>query len=192
MGEVHNDPDRVLHPLRRNAEGGFDRVSWDEALDDIGQRLNDGDRRSRVRLGRLVLRQPGSLLLLAHALGRRLPEGAGTPHYYSAGTQDVNNRFAASALLYGNPVLVPVPDLTRTNFLFIVGANPLVSHGSVLSAPRIREQLLAIEERGGRILVVDPRRTATARQFEHVRGPARHGRLDAAGHAARDLRGRAR
>ena len=95
-------------------------------------------------------------------------DGLGSPHYYSAGSQDVNNRFAASALLYGSPLLVPIPDLNRTDFLLMVGANPLVSHGSVLSAPRDREQLNAIVERGGRVVVVDPRRTETARQFEHL------------------------
>ena len=80
----------------------------------------------------------------------------------------MNNRFAASALLYGTPLLVPIPDLPRTKFLLMVGANPLVSHGSVLSAPRVREQLLDIEARGGRVVVVDPRATETARQFEHL------------------------
>ena len=95
-------------------------------------------------------------------------DGLGSPHYYSAGSQDVNNRFAASALLYGSPLVVPIPDLKRTDFLLMVGANPLVSHGSVLSAPRVREQLNAIVERGGRVVVVDPRRTETARQYEHL------------------------
>ena len=64
--------------------------------------------------------------------------------------------------------MVPIPDLARTEFLLMVGANPLVSHGSVLSAPRVREQLNAVVERGGRIVVVDPRRTETARQYEHL------------------------
>src|SRR5918992_904990 len=86
----------------------------------------------------------------------------------TTGSQDVNNRFAASALLYGSPLVVPIPDLARTSFLLMVGANPLISHGSVLSAPRVRDQLLEIVRRGGRVVVVDPRRSETARQFEHV------------------------
>ena len=64
-------------------------------------------------------------------------DALGSPHLYTAGSQDVNNRFAASALLYGSPLVVPIPDLQRTDFLLIVGANPLVSHGSVLTAPRV-------------------------------------------------------
>jgi formate dehydrogenase len=70
--------------------------------------------------------------------------------------------------MYGTPLVVPIPDLNRTKFLFMVGANPLVSHGSVLTAPRVRDQLNALVKRGGRVVVVDPRRTETARQFEHV------------------------
>ena len=69
-------------------------------------------------------------------------DGLGSPHYYTAGSQDVNNRFAASALLYGTPAGRPDPGPQRArSFLFMVGANPMVSHGSVLTAPRIREQL---------------------------------------------------
>jgi anaerobic selenocysteine-containing dehydrogenase len=168
MAEVQNDPDRVLHPLRRRADGEFERVAWDEALDDIGARLKAiVDERGPDSVG-WYFGNPGAFSYSHTLWVVGFLKALGTTHYYSAGSQDVNNRFAASALLYGSPALVPVPDLTRTAFLLIIGANPLVSHGSVLSAPRIREQLLAIEERGGRVVVVDPRRTATARQFEHV------------------------
>jgi anaerobic selenocysteine-containing dehydrogenase len=70
-------------------------------------------------------------------------------------------------MLYGSPFLIPIPDLARTDFLLIVGANPLVSHGSVMSAPRVKDLLHAIPARGGRVIVVDPRRSETAREFEH-------------------------
>lgn len=169
MLDVQNDPDRVLHPLRRRARGeGFERVSWDEALADIGSRL----RRVRAEHGAgsigWYMGNPGAFSF-AHAFWvKGLLDALGSSHYYTAGSQDVNNRFAASALLYGSPLLVPVPDLTRTRFLLVVGANPLVSHGSLLSAPRVREQLGEIVARGGRVVVVDPRRSETARVFEHV------------------------
>ena len=95
-------------------------------------------------------------------------DAVGSPHSYTASSQDVSNRFAASAFLYGSPFIVPIPDLARTDFLLVIGANPLVSHGSVLSAPRIKDQLHAITDRGGRVVVVDPRRSETARAFEHL------------------------
>ena len=91
-------------------------------------------------------------------------DALGSPHYYTAGSQDVNNRFAASALLYGSPLRRPDPrPAAHGASCSWSGANPLVSHGSVLTAPRVREQLHAIVDRGGRVVVVDPRRTETAR-----------------------------
>ena len=168
MAEVQNDPDRVLHPRKRKRGGGFERGAWDEALDDIGSRLRDVIEDSgRDSIG-WYMGNPGAFSY-SHALwAKGFLDALGSPHYYSAGSQDVNNRFAASALLYGSPLVVPIPDLQRTSLLLMLGANPLVSHGSVLSAPRIREQLLDIEARGGRVVVVDPRRTETARQFDHL------------------------
>ncbi|WP_307817201.1 molybdopterin-containing oxidoreductase family protein [Nocardia acididurans] len=165
--EIQNDPDRVLYPLRRTGDG-FERVSWDEALDDIGGRLRALIRdHGRESLG-WYFGNPSSFSY-SHTLwivGFQL--AAGLRHVYSAGSQDVNNRFVASQLLYGSLISVPVPDLDRTDFLLMLGANPVVSHGSVMSVPRIREKLTAIPRRGGRVVVVDPRRTETARLFEHV------------------------
>ncbi|MCM6777360.1 molybdopterin-dependent oxidoreductase [Nocardia sp. CDC159] len=166
--EVQNDPDRVLYPLRRIANGGFERVTWEVALDEIGARL-------RAILGEHGRESLGwyfgnpSTFSYSHTLwllGFQL--AAGLRHVYSAGSQDVNNRFVASELLYGSLTSVPVPDLDRTDFLLMIGANPVVSHGSVVSAPRIRDRLTGITKRGGRVVVVDPRRTETARLFDHV------------------------
>ena len=160
MAEIQNDADRVLHPLKRMPGGEFERVSWEQALSDIAERM-----RALPRDGiAWYMGNPGAFSYSHTLWVKGFLDALGSQHYYSAGSQDVNNRFAASALLYGSPLVIPIPDLHRTSFLFMVGANPLVSHGSVLSAPRIREQLLEIE----RVVVVDPRRTETARQFEHL------------------------
>ena len=169
MTEVQNDPDRVLRPLKRTGgPGEFEPVSWDDALEDISARLKDVlDEHGPESVG-WYMGNPGAFSYSHTLWSKGFLDGIGSPHYYTAGSQDVNNRFAASALLYGSPLVVPVPDLTRTRFMLMVGANPLVSHGSVLSAPRVRDQLFAITERGGRIVVIDPRRSDTARQFEHV------------------------
>jgi anaerobic selenocysteine-containing dehydrogenase len=169
MTDVQNDPDRVVYPLKRTGgPGEFERVSWEEAMSDIATRLRGVlGARGPASVG-WYMGNPGAFSYSHTLWVKGFLDGLGSPHYYTAGSQDVNNRFAASALLYGSPLLVPFPDLRRTEFLFMVGANPLVSHGSVLSAPRVREQLNAIVERGGRIVVVDPRRSETARHYEHV------------------------
>ncbi|WP_020109379.1 molybdopterin-dependent oxidoreductase [Nocardia sp. 348MFTsu5.1] len=164
--EIVNDPDRVLHPLRRNAQGEFEQVSWETAMGDITRRLaaihrRDGASAVGWYFGNPATFSAGHVMWAAMFLNL-----LGTPHVYSAGSQDVNQRFAASHFLYGNPVAAPIPDINRVQFLVIIGANPVVSHGSVMSSPRIREGLTAITKRGGRVLVIDPRRTETAREFD--------------------------
>ncbi len=166
--EVQEDPDRVLHPLRRKADGEFERVSWDDALADIGTRLRAvRDEHGGDSIG-MYMGNPAAWSFGHTVWGKGLMDALGSPHYYSAGSQDVNNRFAASALLYGSPLTVPIPDVLRTDLLVMFGANPFVSNGSVLSIPRVRDRLRDIVRRGGRVVVVDPRRTETARDFEHV------------------------
>ena len=169
MTGVQNDPDRVLYPLKRTGgPGEFERTTWEEAMTDIAARLRRTINARGPDSVAWYMGNPGAFSYSHTLWVKGFLDGLGSPHYYSAGSQDVNNRFAASALLYGSPLLLPIPDIKRTSFLLMVGANPLVSHGSVLSAPRIREQLNAIVERGGRVVVVDPRRTETARQYEHL------------------------
>jgi len=168
MTEIQNDPDRVLQPLRRKADGGFEPISWERAIGEIGDRLGAiRDEHGGGSVG-WYMGNPGAFSY-SHALWvKGFLDGLGSQHYYTASSQDVSNRFAASSLLYGSPFVLPIPDLERCEMLFMVGANPLVSHGSVMSAPRIKDQLHAITGRGGRVVVVDPRRTETAREFEHV------------------------
>lgn len=168
MTDVQNDPDRVTQPLRRREDGTFEEVSWDEAIGDIGRRLRNTIADHGKRSIGWYFGNPGAFSY-SHALWvKGFLEGLGSPHYYTASSQDVANRFAASAMLYGSPALVPIPDLKRTDFLLLVGANPFVSHGSVLTAAKIKDQLHGIVGRGGRVVVVDPRRSETARHFEHV------------------------
>ena len=168
MTEVQNDPDRILHPQRRLPDGSFERVSWDQALAEIGERLGAiRDEHGGESVG-WYMGNPGAFSYSHPLWVKGFIDGLGSQHYYTASSQDVSNRFAASSLLYGSPFLLPIPDLERTDLLLVVGANPLVSHGSVMSAPRIKDQLHAITARGGRVVVVDPRRSETAREFEHV------------------------
>ena len=177
MTDLQNDPDRVLYPLRRvrggkassnGAPEGFERVSWDEALDDIGGRLRAVRERHGGDSVGWYMGNPGAFSYSHPIWVKSFMDGLGSPHLYSASSQDVSNRFAASHFLYGSAFLAPIPDLARTDLLFVLGANPMVSHGSVMSAPRVKDQMHAITERGGRVVVVDPRRTETAREFEHV------------------------
>ena len=164
--EVVNDPDRVTVPLRRMGDG-FEPVSWDEALADITTRLSTVLRDHGSGSVGWYFGNPGafsyahvlSALGFIKGLGRRT-------HFFTASSQDTNSRLMASQLLYGTPISVPIPDLTRTELLVVMGANPVVSHGSFLTAPRIRDRMHDIVKGGGRVVVIDPRRSETAAQFE--------------------------
>jgi len=164
--EVVNDPDRVTTPLRRT-ETGFEAVSWDEALDDIADRLSSVVQRHGTGAVGWYMGNPGAFSY-AHVLSiMAFIKGIGPgTHFYTASSQDTNCRLMASQLLYGTPISVPIPDLTRTDFLVVMGANPVVSHGSFLTAPRIKDRMHDVVKRGGRVVVIDPRKTETAAQFE--------------------------
>ena len=169
IAEVHDDPDRLRQPLRRTARGSFAPIAWKEALDEAA----DGLRRVRDRhgadavaiyWGNPVIHNHGALLVRGG-----LNKALGTRNLYGAGSQDVSPRFGASFHLYGSSVSIPVPDIDRTDFFFCVGANPLVSNGSVMTAPDMRGRLRKLRQRGGKVVVVDPRRSETAREAdEHV------------------------
>ena len=89
-----------------------------------------------------------------------------TKHFYTASSLDINNYWVVGQLLYGRNLSNPFPDIANTQFLVVLGSNLVVSHGSMMTAGRVKEKLQAIVERGGRVVVVDPRRTETAQQFE--------------------------
>jgi anaerobic selenocysteine-containing dehydrogenase len=166
--DVLNDPDRLRDPMKRNPDGTFSVVSWEEALDDIGARLRSVIRtcgRESVGIG---LGNPNAWNYGAFLTLFGMAAALKTKHFYTASSVDINNYWVVSQLLYGNNLTNPIPDFARTEFALILGANPVVSHGSMVTVGRIRETLLAIPKRGGRVIVVDPRRTETARLLEHV------------------------
>lgn len=166
--DVQNDPDRVLHPMRRRDDGTFEQVSWDTALADIAARLTDVvTERGGASVGQ-YFGNPAAFGYASSVWAGLFMARIGSRHLYSAGSQDINSRFVASKLLYGAASQLPFPDLPRTDFLLMLGANPLVSHGSAVRAPRIKDDLSAIVGRGGRVVVLDPRRTETARRYEHI------------------------
>ena len=164
--EVVNDPDRVTTPLRRGPNG-FEPVSWDEAMTDIAARLTDILRRDGSGAIGWYMGNPAAFSYSHLFAAMGFIKGVGRhSHYFTASSQDTSNRLAASQFLYGGPMAVPIPDLVRTDLLVMMGANPVVSHGSFLTAPRIKDRMHDIVKRGGRVVVIDPRKTETAAQFE--------------------------
>ena len=162
------DPDRLLQPMRRvGGPGEFEPVGWDEAMADIAARLADIIRRGGPDAVANYIGNPTAYSNGAQVSIRPFLAHFGIWKMFSAATQDVTARMMASFLAYGSAFRFAIPDLDRCDFLLVIGANPLVSHGSALTAPRIREDLDAIAARG-RVVVVDPRATETAQRYEHI------------------------
>jgi anaerobic selenocysteine-containing dehydrogenase len=165
---LHEDPDRLREPLIK-AGGAFRPASFDEAFAVIAERLTPlldryGHDACGVYLGNPTVHNLG---FLTH--GRELFRYLRTRNVFSASTVDQYPKQLSAALMFGTEMSVPVPDLDRTDFLLVLGANPAASNGSLMTAPDARGRLRAISARGGKVVVVDPRRTRTARDAdEHL------------------------
>jgi anaerobic selenocysteine-containing dehydrogenase len=165
---VNDDPDRLRQPMIRR-DGVLCETSWQEALAEV-QRLLGGfvAQHGRDALATYIGNPAAhnlSLLLYLPQLVRDIGSGK----HFSTGSVDTLPKRLACALVYGHSWSVPVPDIDRTNHLLIIGANPLVSNGSMLTAPGIGARLAALRARGGRFVVIDPVRTRTAAAAdEHV------------------------
>jgi formate dehydrogenase len=169
MIEVTYDPDRVRQPLKRvGGPGEFRPVTWDEALGDIASRLTALRRRSGPASFATHLGNPPALGYATALWYSAFQETLEVKWRYGVNAEDTGSRLVANHLLYGSPALIPVPDLKRTSFAVLIGANPLVSRGSVVSLPHFRDALDDIVARGGRVVVIDPRRSETAKRYEHI------------------------
>ncbi len=162
LADLHHDPDRLRRPQRRTAEG-FADVSWDRALDEIAAKVVDIQRRHGPNAVALYLGNPTVHNLGALLYGLGFLKTIGTRSRFSATSVDQLPHMLAALEMFGHQLLLPVPDVDRCDHLVILGANPLVSNGSIMSAPGIKRRLEAIRRRGGRVIVIDPRRTETAK-----------------------------
>ena len=158
---LHEDPDRLRQPLVKR-DGVFEAVSWDEAFAEIARRLPPLRAEHGKQAVAVYIGNPGAHNLATLLYGRLLYKALGTRNIFTAGSVDQIPKHFSSGYLFGDPLTIPIPDVDRTDYLLMLGANPLVSNGSLMTAPDMRGRLKAIRSRGGRVVVVDPRRTATA------------------------------
>ena len=174
IGELHADPDRIATPMVRR-DGELVPASWDKAFAAIEERLapvrEDGDRNATA----VYLGNPNAHTLDGLIYLRALIKAMGTRNIFSATSVDQLPKQISSASMFGTGLSLAIPDVDRTDYMLILGANPLASNGSLMTAPDMRGRLRGIQERGGRIVVVDPRRTRTAESADEHH-PIRPGR----------------
>ncbi len=162
LQDIHYDKDRLRHPVRRTANG-WQRIGWDEAFDEVAQNLKrvqakHGRNSVATYIGNPTVHNYGALLYAPLFL-----RSLRTRNKFSATSVDQLAHHLASYLMFGHQLLLPVPDLERTKLFLILGANPAVSNGSMMTAPGMSRRLQEIQQRGGKVIIVDPRYNETAR-----------------------------
>jgi anaerobic selenocysteine-containing dehydrogenase len=161
LKDLHEDPDRLRTPLiKRN--GTFVEATWEEAFAEIERRLPPllaahGRNASAVVVGNPSAHKIGLLSYFG-----KLARALGTKNIFSSSTLDQMPKQLASGLMFGHWLSVALPDIARTELLLVIGANPLASNGSMWTVPDFKGKAKAMQARGGKLIVIDPRRTETA------------------------------
>ncbi|MCY7350219.1 MAG: molybdopterin-dependent oxidoreductase, partial [Cytophagaceae bacterium] len=168
LKDIYHDPNRLKRPIRRTGET-WQEISWEEAFDEVVDKLSGikakyGPDAIGIYAGNPSVHNSGTALTFPG-----FAKAIGTRNFFSATSVDQLPHHFASWQLFGHPLLLPIPDIDHTDFWLILGGNPIASNGSIMTAPDVANRLKAIQQRGGKVVVVDPRRTETAlRADEHL------------------------
>jgi anaerobic selenocysteine-containing dehydrogenase len=168
LQDIHYDTDRLKHPVRRTTNG-WQQIGWDEAFAEVVENLKriqseHGRHSVAFYAGNPTVHNYGSMLF-----GPGFIRSLHTRNRFSATSVDQLAHHFAAFFMFGHQLVLPIPDLDRTDFLLILGGNPAASNGSMMTAPDVLGRLRAIRKRGGKVILIDPRRTETARLVdEHI------------------------
>lgn len=161
LQDIQNDPDRLRHPMRRIGNE-WQAIEWDEAFSLVAERLAEirerhGNNAVAVYQGNPSVHNYGLMTHSNYFLGQLK-----TRNRFSATSVDQLPHHLTSLMMYGHGLLIPIPDIDHTDFMLILGGNPLASNGSIMTVPDVEKRLKAVQARGGKLVVVDPRRSETA------------------------------
>ncbi len=162
LQDLHRDPARLRQPVRKNADGKFEPISWEEALQSTAEKLVEITQRYGVHSLGIYLGNPS-----VHNYGMLTHQGNLFRHFRT------NNRFSATSVdqlphhlvslwLFGHKLMFPIPDIDRSDYFLMLGANPVASNGSIWTVPDVKKRIKDLKQRGGKLVVIDPRRTETA------------------------------
>ncbi|RLT94405.1 molybdopterin-dependent oxidoreductase [Ketobacter sp.] len=161
LQDLHEDPDRLRYPMLKTPDG-WEQISWENAFNEVASRLRNvqakyGQNAVGIYLGNPTIHNMGSMLTLMPFLS-----ALGTANRFSATSVDQLAPMLVAMKMFGNQLLLPVPDIDRTDLMICLGANPMASNGSLMTAPGFKDRIKALQARGGRFIVIDPRRTESA------------------------------
>ena len=166
MADIYTDPDRLRRPVKRVGEGAdaeWVEIGWDEALDLVADKLAETiEQHGRNAVG-VYLGNPTAHSLGSATHGVAMVKSLRTRNRFSASSVDQIPHQFVGWQLYGHQLLLPVPDIDRTSYFLVFGANPMASNGSLMTVPDFPNRVRDLKSRGGRMVVIDPRRTETAK-----------------------------
>ena len=173
LQDVYDDPDRLRRPVRRvpdpAGEDRWEEISWDEALDLVADRIAATIKAHGRDALAIYLGNPNVHSLGSMTHGTAMVKSFRTRNKYSATSVDQLPHQLLAYLMYGHQLLLPIPDIDRTQHLLVIGANPMASNGSLMTVPDFPQRVRELKARGGRMVVIDPRRTETAKvASEHL------------------------
>jgi anaerobic selenocysteine-containing dehydrogenase len=162
LKDLYEDPDRLKTPIKRT-ENGWQEISWTEAFDEVEIQIKKiqekyGNNAVATYQGNPNVHNVGSMLY-----GGPFLKSLKTKQKYSATSADQLPHHIASLKMFGHQMLIPIPDIERTDYLLILGANPGASNGSLLTAPGFPQKIKSIQKRGGKVINIDPRFTETSK-----------------------------
>lgn len=163
--EIYQSPDRLKYPLKK-VDGKHVRISWEQAISEIGAKVNGITKEYSKDSIAMYVGTAAGFGVLHPAFAQGFLEGIGSNNMFASATQDCSNKFSAARHMYGFPFTQPFPDLVNTECLIIVGSNVVISQFSFLQVPHPIKQLKDIKARGGRVIIIDPRKTETAKVAE--------------------------
>jgi len=164
MINVQKDPKRIKYPLKRKGIS-FEKISWDQAIDEIGSKLLELKNKNGPSSIGMYFGNPIAFSYSTTIYSAGFMKILGSRNLYSAGSQDCSNKFAHSKKFYGSSLIIIVPDFDRIDYLLALGTNPLASHFSFVVFPRPLQRLKEMEERGCKIVWINPRRTESAQKI---------------------------
>lgn len=168
IGDIHHDPDRVNFPLKK-VKGQWERISWQQAIREIGDKTKAIRSKHGNRAVGHYFGNPSNFSFQNILYSASFMQALGSPNAFASHSIDLNNKFRVAEEMYGAIHLNPVPDLQHTEFFMCLGSNPAVSQMSVFCVTNAVEKLQAITDRGGQVIIVDPRRSETAKKVgEHL------------------------
>ena len=163
LADIHRDPNRLHQPMLKGSDGQFSPISWTDAYAIVESKISSiqekhGKNAVAIYMGNPTVHNSGALIFQ-----KFLKEALLTRNQYSATSLDQLPHHLAASQMFGHGLFIPVPDIDRTDHMLILGANPAASNGSIMTAPGMRNRLKAIQDRGGKVILIDPRETESAK-----------------------------